>query len=147
MGNPRFAHRALVLSLAGWVLVTGCTSASPNPATINSSGSLSKKLAEAYCAREAACCTSASAATDAGAGPDGGPTVPCPATDGDAGTAKCLDHAQLAADQQLALIGTAYAEGLIAISSAVVAACVDAYKNRACDPAVNIDQALSDSAC
>ncbi|HSS38760.1 MAG TPA: hypothetical protein VLT58_08320, partial [Polyangia bacterium] len=126
MGNPRFGRRALVLSAAGWVLVTGCTSSTSGNQQVAGSGPLSQKLAMAYCARQAACCTSAPAATDGGATPDGGATVPCPAAGVDAGAADCLTRAQLAADQQLALLGTAYAERLVSINTTLVAACVAA---------------------
>ncbi|HSS40296.1 MAG TPA: hypothetical protein VLT58_16125, partial [Polyangia bacterium] len=56
-------------------------------------------------------------------------------------------RAQLAADQQLALLGTAYAEGLVSINTTLVAACVAAYQTRACDAVLDVDQALSDPAC
>ncbi|HVY37016.1 MAG TPA: hypothetical protein VHM31_03755 [Polyangia bacterium] len=148
MGNPRFVDRALVLSAVGWVLVTGCTSSTPPTQTTAGSKPLSTKLAQAYCARQAACCTSAPAASDAGAAADGGAAIPCPAiATADAGAEECLGRAQLAADQQLALVGTAYAEGLIGINQAVVADCVAAYQTRACNAVLDVDDALADPAC
>jgi hypothetical protein len=147
MGKPGFVRGALVLSAAGWLLVTGCTSSSTGNQPITGSGPLSTQLAQAYCARQAICCTAGATATDGGATPDAAGTVPCPATEGDAGTAQCVAHAELAAEQQLALIGTAYAEGLVAINAAVVKACVAAYQARACDAVLNVEQALSDTAC
>ncbi|MFL5308520.1 MAG: hypothetical protein ACJ8F1_25130 [Polyangia bacterium] len=144
MGNPGFVRRALVVSAAGWVLVTGCTSTPASQTTVIVNGPLSQKLAQAYCARQAACCTSA---PDGGATPDGGVTVPCTAIGTDAGAAECLARAQLAADQQLALVGTAYAEGLVGINTTIVADCVAAYQGRACDAVLDVDQALSDPAC
>ncbi|MES1165269.1 MAG: hypothetical protein ABUR63_05915, partial [Verrucomicrobiota bacterium] len=146
MLNPGFVRRALVLSAAGWVLVTGCTS-STNGNQPAPTDSLSNKLAQAYCARQAACCTAAPAAPDAGPTPDGGASIPCPATGADGGTGECLAHAQLAAHQQLALLGTAQAEGLVSVNTPVVADCVAAYQNRACDAVLNVDQALADPAC
>jgi len=148
MGNPRFSGRALVLSAVGWVLVTGCTSSTPPAQTSNGSGPLSTKLAQAYCARQAACCTSAPAAGDAGAVPDGGAAIPCPAVGtNDAGAEECLGRAQLAADQQLALIRTAYAEGLIGIDPNLIADCAAAYQTRACNAVLDVDDALADPAC
>lgn len=146
MGNPGFVRRALVLSAAGWVLVTGCTSTANQPPPTGS-GPLTQKVAQAFCARQAACCTAGATTSDAGASPDAGATIPCPAADGDAGAENCQVHAQLAAEQQLALIGTAYAEGLVSINGAVVADCVAAYQMAACDPFLNIEQALSAPAC
>ncbi|HVT08584.1 MAG TPA: hypothetical protein VHO67_14095 [Polyangia bacterium] len=147
MRNPGFVRRAMVLSAVGWVLVTGCTSSTSATQTTVGSGPVSAKLAQAYCARQAACCTSAPGASDAGAAPDGGATIPCPTAGGDAGAAECLARAQLAADQQLALVQTAYAEGLVGINTMIIDACMAAYQANACDAVLNVEKALSDPAC
>ncbi len=151
MGNPKlgrtFGRRALVLSAAGWVLVTGCTSSTNGIHQTPVSGPLSQKLAMAYCARQAACCNSAAPVADAGPTVDGGASIPCPAAGSDAGAGDCLAHAQLAADQQLALVGTAYGEGLVSINTMLVPDCVAAYQSRACDPVLDVEQALADPAC
>lgn len=147
MGNPRFVARALTLSAVGWVLVTGCTSPTSETQPPNGTGALSTKLAQAYCARQAACCTAAAATLDAGAAPDGGATIPCPAAGGDAGAAECQDRAELAANQQLALLQTASGEGLVGVNATIVAACMASYQTRACTAVLNVDDALSDPAC
>lgn len=156
MRNSRFLRQALVLSAAGWVWVSGCTSNTTSSGTVvGSNGTLSHQLADAYCRRLAACCAGTTLpATDAGAGDAGaaGVTVPCSAAaspDGGA-SATCVARAELSANQQLALIGTAYGEGLVSVSSAVASTCTAAYEARACGTGsadLNVEEALGDPAC
>jgi len=153
MRNSRFLRQALVVSAMGWVWVTGCTSNStPSGGALGGSRSLAQDLAEAHCRRLAACCGGATTpAADAGA-TDGGAAIPCSAAasaDGGA-SAACVARAELAATQQLALVQTAYGEGLVSISAAVEPPCVAAYEARACTGAagdLDVEEAVSAPAC
>jgi hypothetical protein len=133
----------LALSIAGWV--SGCTSGS-GPATVSgTSQTLSGQLAQAFCTWQAAC---GGVAPDGGQNPDAAATS-APAATADGGAGGCLARADLAAEQQLALLATAYSEGLVTINVTVAQACADAYQTRACGGAgeLNVDDAVSASAC
>ncbi len=138
----------LALSLAGWAGVSGCTSGSGGPTTSTTSQTLSQQLAAAFCAHQT-CCGGA-AAPDAGQNSDA--SIACPDTTSapDAGGAgSCFSRAELAAEQQLTLLATAYGEGLVTINVTATATCAAAYQTRACggSPNLNVDEALSDPAC
>ncbi len=118
MGNGRL----VVLS----TLLVACTSSGSGVATgTDTPATLAASLADSFCAAEAACCGTTGAATN-----DGGGTISC---GGDAGvtggaTSTCLARATLAANQQLALVSTAFSEGLLTIDPTVSTACTAAYK-------------------
>jgi hypothetical protein len=118
MGNRRF----VILS----TLLVGCSSAGSGVATgTDTPAALAASLANSFCAAEASCCGTAGGTTA-----DGGATVSCVS---DAGVAPglastCLERATLAANQQLALVSTAFSEGLLTIDPTVSAACTAAYK-------------------
>jgi hypothetical protein len=148
-------------------LLLGCSTGS-NPPTvpITTAGSLATQLADAFCARQLCCGapTGSDAAAvpppsaDAGAaevGGDGGgkAALSCLADAGGSGESapdagsSCQARALFAVEQQLALITTAAAEGLVAITSSnAAAACVAAYQNSPCagtSPAVpDVQQAV-----
>jgi hypothetical protein len=135
--------------LGGAVGVTGCTSNSTTPASGGTSQTVAEQLAHAFCAWQA-CCGGAATA-DGGQISDAGAT--CVAGgDGssDAGEAGgCFARAELAAEQQLSLLATAYGEGLVTINVAVTKACASAYQARTCGGTLdlNVDEALADTAC
>ncbi len=118
MGNGRF----VILS----TLLVACSSAGSGvPTGTGTPDDLAANLAASFCAAEASCCGTAGGTTN-----DGGATVTCVS---DAGVAPglastCLERATLAADQQLALVSTAFSEGLLTIDPTVSAACTAAYK-------------------
>ncbi len=144
------AIRALIgFAMAGWVGGTGCTSGSSSAGTPSGNGqTLARQLAQAHCARH--CC---GAGSDAGAA-DGGGGGDCPADASaplDAGASSdCVARAELAADEQLALLSTAYAEGLVSVNEQVAEACVADYQASACGAApaaLDVEEALSGPDC
>jgi hypothetical protein len=150
MTRSRVVRVLIGLSMAGWVAAigsAGCTSGSASTGTPSGSGkTLARQLAEAHCARH--CCD---AASDAGAA-DAGSTGDC-TTDAAApvdGGSSCVARVELAANEQLAVLSTAYAEGLLAVNPQVTQACVAAYQSSACGAApaaLDVDQALSGPDC
>jgi hypothetical protein len=118
MGNGRFVIVPALLT----ALFVGCSSAGSGPPTgTDTPAALAASLADSFCAAEASCC---------GTTTDGGATVSCVS---DAGVAPglastCLERATLAANQQLALVSTAFGEGLLTINPTVATACTAAYK-------------------
>jgi hypothetical protein len=149
MRRPSSWCRAAPLLLVA--LLSGCdTGSNPPTGTTTTAGSLATQLADAFCARQL-CCGAQTAPRDAAvppgsadAGADGGGDtgtggLACLADAGgsdgsapDAGSS-CQARALIAIEQQLALVTTAAAEGLLAITSANAAtACVAAYQNSPC---------------
>ncbi len=152
MTRSPVVHALIGFAMVGWAGGTGCTSGSSSAGTTTGSGqTLARQLAEAHCARH--CCGAGSdgGAADAGAS-DGGsacPADPAALADGGAGSG-CIARAELAANEQLAVLSTAYAEGLIAVNAQVAQACVAEYQASACGAAaatLDVDQALSGPAC
>jgi hypothetical protein len=109
---------------------------------------LSQELAQAFCAWQACCGSGATTSTDGGQISDAGGACPTATADGGA-PAECVARAELVAEQQLALLATAYSEGLVTIDRTISKACAAAYQARTCGGAVelNVDDALSGSAC
>jgi hypothetical protein len=135
---------AIALGVLGYLAVSGCTSGSSGTA-VSSSATLADELAQAYCVRQAACCAAGATTADAGAG---GAACATDADSGADGGGPCVVRATLAASQQLAVVATAYAEGLVTINSATVPACVAAYQaGAACGAPLDVDQAVADPAC
>jgi len=109
---------------------SGSSSTTPIPGTADA---LASQLATAFCG----CCgTSAGTPTlDGSASIDGGATGTATGSCGvgassggtDGGPSTCLERATLSADRQLALVATAFSEGLLTIDPTVAAACVSAY--------------------
>jgi hypothetical protein len=139
----------VTLWLAGWFGLSGCGSGSGTPQTgTGTSQTLSQQLAQAFCTWQACCAAGGAAPADGGQTSDAG--APCAAATTDAGApADCLARAELAAEQQLALLATAYSEGLVTIDRAVSKACANAYQARTCGGAaeLNVDEALAGTAC
>jgi len=157
MTGSRLVQALIAFSMVGWVGVTGCTSGSSSAGTVSgNSETLAHQLAQAYCARP--CCAGA-VPTDAGSADassgDAGSAALCPtgaaAVGPDGGAdAACVARAELAAEQQLALLSTAYSEGLLSVNAQVAQACLAAYQASACPAggaALDIDQALTGTAC
>lgn len=155
MTKSRSVQALIAASIAGCVGVTGCTSGSSGGSNVVGSGkTLAQQLAEAFCAREASCCGNAA---------DGGAAVPCRAdasapasadasapASADAGTGStCEARAELTATEQLALVSTAYGEGLLTVSALTTSSCVAAYQASCAGTgtALNVDEALSGTAC
>jgi hypothetical protein len=165
MPRPSYPRRAAPLLLVA--LLLGCdTGSNPPTVPITTAGSLATQLADAFCARQL-CCGAPTGpddaavpppAADAGAAhaaPDGGMEagLSCLADAGGSGesapdaSSSCQARALFAIEQQLALITTAAAEGLVAITSATAAtACVAAYQNSPCagasPPVPDVQQAV-----
>jgi hypothetical protein len=147
MRRPSSWRRAAPLLLVA--LLGGCdTGSNPPTVTTTTAGSLATQLADAFCARQL-CCGAPTAPQDAAvpagsadAGADAGTgtgELACLADAGGSGgsasdaSASCQARALIAIEQQLALVTTAAAEGLLAITSANAAtACVAAYQNSPC---------------
>jgi hypothetical protein len=129
--------------------ILGCDSGTSTPGgMVTSPTSLSVSLAQAFCVRQACCAGISPGSADAGA--DGGsssaPADSCLADNGgialdaaavDGGPASCLQKANLAVAEQLALLSTAAAEGLVTLNPAAAATCVTAYQNQACTDAAS----------
>lgn len=128
--RPLFiGHGAIALLLATSL---GCTSGTPSTSgSTVTPASLAVGLATAFCTAQAAC-------GSGGAIPDGGTSDAGPAgsvgADGGAPatTSTCVQRATLSAEQQLALVATAFNEGLLTIDPAITTACANAYEGASC---------------
>ena len=139
----------LMLTIAGGVAVTGCTS-NTTTTTSGTSQSLSQQLAEAFCGWQACCGAGGGSAADGGQTSDAGAAAACGASTGDAGLAdQCVARVTLAGDQQLALVATAYSEGLVTIDTTIAQSCAAAYQVRSCagSATLDVDEAVSSPAC
>jgi hypothetical protein len=121
----------------------GCTSGTANPNTTVTPQTLAIALANSFCAAQAACGPTATA--------DGG-TVTAVDAAVDGGIADCLDRATLSAEQQLALVSTAFSEGLLTLDPTVTMACANAYQATSCTALAgrdgpDVQAALDDPAC
>jgi len=149
----------LALLLAGLV---GCTSGDqPAPVLAGTPPGLASDLATAFCTAQAACCGSSAgtAAPDASSNRDGGASVATGTCGGtsdagatDGGPSTCLERATLAANQQLALVTTAFGEGLLTLKGDVAPTCVAAYAASSCadlagQTVPNVQAALDAPAC
>ena len=121
----------LTLLLAG---LGGCTSGSqPQQGAPGTTAALASQLATAFCG----CCgTSAGTLTpDGSASADGGAAgtttgscgVGTSTSAADGGPSTCVERATLSANRQLALVTTAFSEGLLTIDPTVAEACGTAY--------------------
>ena len=127
----------LTMLLAGLV---GCTSGSQSTNVVpGTTTALASDLATAFCAAQAACCGAPAGTTvaDASTNRDGGATAAPGSCDTsaaptDGGPSTCLQRATLSANQQLALVTTAFSEGLLTIDGVKAATCVDAYASTSC---------------
>jgi hypothetical protein len=110
-------------------------------------------LANAFCTAQAACCGGGT--PDGGTGDGGASTGGCGAPAGagvDGGPSSCVARATLSANQQLALVGTAFNEGLLTINPGVEGTCVAAYGQTSCSTLLaqsepDVQAALTDPAC
>jgi len=134
----------LALLLAGLFgcSASGSTATTPIPGTTDA---LASELASAFCKSTAGCGVSpdASASDDA--------SVPASSVP-DGGSSTCLERATLSATQQLALVSTAFSEGLLTINSEVASACVAAYGSLSCtalggQSVPDVQAALDNPAC
>jgi hypothetical protein len=108
----------------------GCTSGNTGPtgSTITPD-SLAVGLANAFCNAQAACGGTGGPLPDGGTS-DAGSTTAGAGVDG--GAATCTGRAKLSAEQQLALVSTAFNEGLLTIDPATSATCANAYTTTSC---------------
>jgi hypothetical protein len=151
----------LALLLAG-VIGLGCTSGNDSPTSLPGTPlGLASELASAFGTAKVACCESSAGTTvpDGSTNRDGGTTVSAGtcgthtdagATDG--GPSTCLQRATLAANQQLALVTTAFGEGLLTINGMFAPPCVDAYASSSCaelagQTVPDVQAALDNPAC
>src|ERR1700690_4422013 len=125
--------------------VSGCDSgSSPTVATITTVYDLATGLAQAFCDHQACCGVAGDASVpldgsvDAAATGSPAPGASCVADGGtvalDASTgtgtgSSCQSRALYAISEQLALVSTAAAEGLLAISPTAATACIAAYQS------------------
>jgi hypothetical protein len=103
---------------------------------MTTTGALATQLAQAFCARQACCGLSdAAVPADAGSVDAGSSCSGATATDASVGhgASSCEARALLAITEQLALVSTAAAEGLLAINPTVADSCIAAYQGRPCD--------------
>lgn len=123
----RSASPMLVLAF-----LVGCSTGTASPTVpSNPPSALAVGLANSFCAAQAACCGSAGGGTDGGAAG----TTSCSADDAgaaDGGLSDCRARATLSAEQQLALVETAFSEGLLTIDPTTAATCIQAYQNVGC---------------
>ena len=150
----------LTLLLAG---LLGCSTSSSGSTTQvpGTTTALASQLAEAFCAAQAACCGSPAGTTvpDGSTNRDAGVKTAAGTCSGgsdaaatDGGPSTCVDRATLSANQQLALVTTAFGEGLLTISPEIATACVNAYALTSCAALAgqtepNVQEALDNSAC
>ena len=140
----------------------GCTSGTPSTGVLPGTPiALASELATAFCTAQAACCGSAAATTlpDGSTNRDGGATVgagpcgcPSDAATSDGGPSTCVERATLAANQQLALVTTAFGEGLLTINGTIEPTCVQAYASSSCTDLAgqtvpDVQAALDNPAC
>lgn len=128
-------------------LFLACSSSSGNGTpTTGTPQELASTLASTFCQAETSCFGTTDAASPDGA-TDGATTTV--GTSGSGST--CLDRAKLAADQQLALVATAFSEGLLTINPVAEAKCTAAYQPGASCATLgsepNVQAALDDPAC
>src|SRR5450432_1174543 len=120
-----------------WGVLLGCESGSSAPvSTMTTTGVLATQLAQAFCARQACCGLSdAAVPADAGSVDAGSSCSGATAADASAGhgASSCEARALVAITEQLALVSTAAAEGLLAIDPSVADSCIAAYHGRPCD--------------
>lgn len=119
------------LALAG--LLLGCESGSSTPySTITDPVSLATQLAQAFCARQACCAHpgDAGAVADAGSSCSGATPPDASAVDGGS---SCEARALVAITEQLALVSTAAAEGLLVLDPTAANTCIAAYQGGPCD--------------
>jgi hypothetical protein len=140
----------------------GCTSGTSGGGVVivSTTDTLASQLATAFCAAQACCGSAARAATpnDAAASPADGGTGTGAGACGtgtsavDGGPSTCVERATLSADQQLALVATAFSEGLLTIDPTQASACVTAYQATSCTTLAgqtepDIQAALDSPAC
>jgi hypothetical protein len=125
----------------------GCTSGAQSTTVVpGTTAALATQLATAFCAAQVK--GGCGASSDASV-PDGSVTatsVP------DGGASTCLERAMLSANQQLALVSTAFSEGLLTISPTIATTCVAAYASGNCAALAgqsepDVQAALDNPAC
>jgi hypothetical protein len=135
------ASRVLLLAF-----LFGCSTAASGTSTTTpgTPDALASGLAGAFCAATEGCGVTPDASL-----PDGSVTatsVP------DGGPSTCLARATLSANMQLALVTTAFNEGLLTVDPTTATNCVNAYASTSCTALAgqtepNIQAALDDPAC
>ena len=148
----------LTLLLAGLLGCSNSGAGTPIPGTTTV---LASQLAMAFCAAQAACCGSPAGATvpDGSTNRDGGASgspgtcsTDIDAAPADGGPSTCLERATLSANQQLALVTTAFGEGLLTIDPTTATTCVSAYATTSCAALAgqtepDVQAALDNPAC
>jgi hypothetical protein len=134
MGRGAFAG----LLLGGLIgcAASGSGTTTPIPGTVDA---LASGLASAFCTVTGGCGANPDASVPATSGPDGG-------------TSSCLERSTLSADRQLALVATAFSEGLLTIDPTTTTTCVNAYARTSCAALAgqsepDVQAALDNAAC
>ena len=126
---------------------SACTSsARTTPNATGTPADLASSLATGFCQVEATCGgTTGSTPDGAVSGTDAGTTT------GAGSPSSCLERATLAASQQLALVSTAFSEGLLTINPSTEAACATGYQSGLTCPTLgsvpDVQAALDQPAC
>lgn len=119
-----------------WGVLLGCESGSSAPVSaMTTTGVLATQLAQAFCARQACCGLSdAAVPADSGSVDAGSSCSGATAPDASAGhgASSCEARASVAITEQLALVATAEAEGLLALDPTVASTCSAAYQGGPC---------------
>jgi hypothetical protein len=126
--------------------VLGCDPSGVTPVTpITTTYGLATGLAQAFCARQACCGAPRDASVPSDGSVDADSTMPGGSCSADAGAfaldastgadagSTCQSRELFAISEQLALVSTAVAEGLLVINSTPATTCVAAYQDRPCD--------------
>jgi hypothetical protein len=134
--------RSLPLLLAVLVGCSTTASGTGSPPTPGTPEALASQLASAFCAATDGCGVHPDASL-----PDGSVTSVA-----DGGSSTCLDRATLSADMQLALVTTAFNEGLLTIDPTGATSCVNAYASSSCTALAgqtepDVQAALDNPAC
>lgn len=147
MRNPPCGSGSAYLAALLVAGLLGCTSGAQSTTVVpGTTVALATQLATAFCAAQlkGGCGVSSDASAPDGSFTD--TSVP------DGGASTCLERAKLSANQQLALVSTAFSEGLLTISPAIATTCVAAYAGSNCatragQSAPDVQAALDDPAC
>jgi len=135
--SPFAASPALLLAFLAGCSTSASGTTTPTP---GSPDDLASQLAMAFCTATEACGVNPDASVTSTSVPDGG----APST--------CVDRATLSANMQLALVSTAFNEGLLTLDGATASSCVSAYAALGCSALAgqtepNVQAALDAPAC
>jgi hypothetical protein len=152
----QWVHASVIAVCAAACLASCDSSSSSSAPNASDTSNLEQALATSFCTYHARCCgggAGGAGSPDGGGGAGGaGPVIACDSSGLGGAAATCSERALLGVQQQLALVATAFDEGLLTINDTVATACAAAYGSRACSasaPATfpDVEAALADPAC